>query len=85
MVTQVRVVRYARKLFGFDCTWHIPMTLEQLSKESLRGIRTTGLQHQDVEHFPALVDSASPIHELAVDLAEDLIEMPRAPLRPGWR
>ena len=53
------------------------MSLEQLSKEALRGFPIPTLLHQDVEHFVAPVDRAPQIHELAVDLAEDLIEMPR--------
>ena len=67
----------ARELIGHDCTRHIPKTLEQLSKEPLRRLRIAALLHQDVEHFSALINRAPQIDELAVDLAEHLIEMPR--------
>jgi hypothetical protein len=44
------------------------------------------LLHQNVEHFTALIDRAPEVDESAVDLAEDLIQVPRVsgatPLAP---
>jgi hypothetical protein len=75
----------AGKLIGHDGTRHIPMTLEEPAEEALRGFGISALLHQNVEHFSALIDRAPKIHQLAVDLAEHLVEVPLPPGRPRWR
>jgi hypothetical protein len=66
----------ATLLIGHNVARHVPMTLEQHSKEPLRGSRIPALLRQNVEHFTALIDRAPEVDELAVDLAEDLIQVP---------
>ena len=71
--------RVAGELIGHDGTRHIPTSFEELADEAFRAFRISALLHQYVEYFPALIDCESQVHEFTFDLAEHLIEMPRAP------
>ena len=68
----------AGKLISHHGTGYIPMALEQLTKEALRSFRIPALLQQDVEHFSTFIIRAPQIHELAVDLSEHLVKLPRA-------
>ena len=70
--------RVAGELIGHDGTRQIPMTLEQFAKVALRGFGIAALLHQHVAYFPSLIDRALQVYELAVDLAEHLVETLRA-------
>src|SRR5579862_8854706 len=67
------------EFIGHDCAWHELHTLEQLSKEPLRGLRIAALLDQNIEYLSTLIDRAPQIDQLAVDLAEDFVEMPGIP------
>ncbi len=66
----------AGQLVGDDHARHVGEALEQAAKELLgSGLIAPGL-HQDIEHGAVLVDGAPQIVLRAVDLDEDLVEMP---------
>jgi hypothetical protein len=54
------------------------MTLEELAEEAPRGFPIPALLRQHIKHLPAFIDRAPQVHELAVDLAEKLLKVPRS-------
>jgi hypothetical protein len=60
----------------------VAQTLEQLSKEPLRGSLVPLSLNQDVEDLAALIDRTPQIDQGSVHFAEDLVQVPSvAPLR----
>ena len=67
----------ARELIGDNHARTVAQALQQLSEEALRGFGVAPLLHEDIERISVLIDRAPQIHEFAIDLAEDLVEVPR--------
>ena len=66
----------AGQLVGDNHPRHIPQALEQLTEKPLGRRRVTTRLHQYVEHVAVLVDRAPQVIGSAVDLHEDLVEVP---------
>jgi hypothetical protein len=66
----------AAELVRDEHTRHVLAAFEQLAKELLGGSFVAAALHQDVQHIPVLVDRAPEVLRRAVDLQENLIEVP---------
>ena len=66
----------AGQLVGDNHPRHIPQALEQLTEKPLGRRRVTTRLHQYVEHVAVLVDRAPQVVSSAVNLHEDLVEVP---------
>ena len=66
----------ALQLVRNDHTWHIHQTLEQLTKELLRGLLIAPTLHKDIEHVIVLVHGSPQVGTFAMDREEDFIQMP---------
>ena len=66
----------ASQLIGDNHPRHVSQTLEQLTEKPLGRHRVAARLHQDVEHVAVLVDRAPPVMGGAVDLHQDLVEVP---------
>src|SRR5271166_5869542 len=66
----------AGQLVGDNNPRHIPQALEQLAEKSLGCFGVSPRLDQDVEHVAVLVDRAPQVMRDAVDLDENLIEVP---------
>jgi hypothetical protein len=61
---------------------HRACRLEESAEESLRRGLVPPVLHQDIQHHAVLVDSPPEVLALAVDLDEDLVQVPLV-TRPG--
>ena len=66
----------AGQLVGDNHPRHLSQALEQLTEKPLGRHRVAARLHQDVEHVAVLVDRAPQVMGGAVDLHEDLVEVP---------
>ena len=66
----------AGQLVGDNHPRHLSQALEQLTEKPLGRHRVAARLHQDVEHVAVLVDRAPQLMGGAVDLHEDLVEVP---------
>ena len=74
-------VRYAvaGQLVGDQHPGHIPQSLQQLAEEPGRGPGVTSGGDQNVQHRPVLVHRPPQIMGLAIDLDEDIVDVPFIP------
>ena len=66
----------AGQLIGHQHARHIPQALEQLAEKPFSRHCVTARLHEDVEHVAVLVDRAPQVMGGAVDLHENLVEVP---------
>ena len=69
----------ACKLVGYQRSWTVLESLEELSEKAFGGVCVASALHQNVEHFAFLVHRPPQVDELPVDLADYFIEMPGIP------
>jgi hypothetical protein len=69
----------AAQFVGDDHPWHVPQSLQQLTKEPGGGLGVAPGGDQDVQNTPVLVDRPPQVVGLSVDLDEYLVEVPLIP------
>jgi hypothetical protein len=73
----------AGQIVGDKHPRHIPQTVEQRTENRLAAFGVSPGLHQDVEHVAVLVDRTPQVMDDAVDLHENLIEVPLVGGNPG--
>jgi hypothetical protein len=68
-----------RELVGHNGSRAVLQSLKELSEEPLGRFGVAALLHQDVEYFAVLVDGTPQIDLLAIDLAENVVQIPSIP------
>lgn len=72
-----------RELIGEDRSSAVSHSLQQFAEAALSRFGVPSFLHQDIQHLTVLIDGAPQINELAVDLAENLMEVPGVAKAPS--
>ena len=68
--------RVTAQLVGDQASRHVPLVLQQLAKESHRGVPISSRLHEDVEDVTGLIHGAPQVLLATLDRDEHLVEMP---------
>ena len=68
--------RVTAQLVGDQASRHVPLGLQQLAKESHRGVPISSRLHEDVEDVTGLIHGAPHVLLATLDRDEHLVEMP---------
>ena len=68
--------RVTTQLVGNQASRHVPLVLQQLAKESHRGVPIPSRLHEDVEDVTVLIHGAPQVLLATLDRDEHLVEMP---------
>src|SRR5437870_6112886 len=71
------------ELVGRQQCWHEALFLEQLAHQPEFSPLVAPALNQHVENFALVIDGAPPVHPLACDANDHLVEMP--PVARAWR
>ena len=68
--------RVTTQLVGDQASRHVPLVLQQLAKESHRGVPISSRLHENVEDVTGLIHGAPQVLLATLDRDEHLVEMP---------